>query len=150
MVLQVGRDEVGWALEGKGGTWKGGNGRPLASVPPWDQNSSWGLAVALSREDYDAVSSVCNTKWKGCITAKYVDGSLAEFRFLQNGHFNMSSNFKFFPKKISPYFLIYLLCWSLSTFLVCITDNSTWEIWTPDHWLTPFHLPGWHILQNSV
>ena len=36
------------------------------------------------------------------------------------------------PQKNFPSFLIHLLCWALSMFLVCITGNSIWEVLVND------------------
>lgn len=130
----------------EGGTWRGGNGRPQTSVHLWDRDRLLGtFSGCKDQKDYDALSPVCHSRWKWCFTAENMAGGPTNFCLLPNGHFDMFFNFKFYPppkKKISPHFLIPLLCWALSMFLVCIIGNSTSEVLAKD--ASPL-LRGWHI-----
>lgn len=102
-------------------------------------------------KDYDAMSPICNSK--PCFTAKHMDGSPTEFWFSPNWAHWYVYQYQILSKNIFalifsvhflPRFWTFLLCWFLSTFLVCIIDNFTQEVLATEP-LIPCHVPACYI-----
>ena len=107
MVLQERCEEAGWALEGKDqlrevpGREEMGGHRPPSHLLV--QDSSWEPSVALSTKKImtPCLPHLIQNKKETSLKNTWM-AVPQSFCFLQNGHFNMFFNVKFFPKKMFP------------------------------------------------